>query len=70
MSSSDGGSEDEQVADQQVTGGNADPQILQYFWDLASLQQVHNSDRLDCAVRMLALAVCRHVHLPRSLTRM
>jgi hypothetical protein len=23
-----------------VTGANADPQVLQYFWDLASLQEV------------------------------
>lgn len=50
MSSSDGSSgsgssgsseaEDEQHVPQVVTGANADPQVLQYFWDLASLQQV------------------------------
>lgn len=36
------GSEDEeqQLVPQVVTGANADPQVLQYFWDLASLQQV------------------------------
>lgn len=55
MSSSDSGGEDEQTADQHVTGGNADPQVLQYFWDLASLQQV---DISDCAVPMLLFAVC------------
>jgi hypothetical protein len=50
MSSSDGSSgsgsssgsdqEDEQHVQQVITGANADPQVLQYFWDLASLQQV------------------------------
>lgn len=44
--SSDGSSgsssdqEQEQHVQQVVTGANADPQVLQYFWDLASLQQV------------------------------
>lgn len=53
MSSSDIGSEDEQLADQHVTGANADPQVLQYFWDLASLETVRCSDCLDCAVYMV-----------------
>lgn len=34
-------SEDEEDQQQQeITGANADPEVLQYFWDLASLQQV------------------------------
>jgi hypothetical protein len=32
--------EEQQAVHQVVTGANADPQVLQYFWDLASLQQV------------------------------
>ncbi len=32
--------EEQQHVPQVVTGANADPQVLQYFWDLASLQQV------------------------------
>lgn len=56
MSSSDGSSgsgssgssdaEDEQHVPQVVTGANADPQVLQYFWDLASLQQVSYDPKL------------------------
>lgn len=50
MSSSSSDAEDEQQAVQQVvTGANADPQVLQYFWDLASLQQVSSDHLLLCS---------------------
>jgi len=39
-SGSSGSEDEEQLVPQVVTGANADPQVLQYFWDLASLQQV------------------------------
>jgi hypothetical protein len=66
MSSSDGssgssasgssGSEDEeqQHVHQVVTGANADPQVLQYFWDLASLQQVRFDPELPVSASVTA----------------
>jgi hypothetical protein len=39
-SSSEDEQEEQHGGDQQVTGANADPQVLQFFWDLASLEQV------------------------------
>lgn len=44
-SGSSEGEEDQQLVQQVVTGANADPQVLQYFWDLASLQQVGATDQ-------------------------
>ncbi len=40
MSDSSDSEEHGNEEQQQVTGANADPQLLQYFWDLASLEQV------------------------------
>lgn len=39
-SSSEEEQEEQHGGDQQLTGATADPQVLQYFWDLASLEQV------------------------------
>jgi hypothetical protein len=44
-SSSEDEQEEQHGGDQQVTGATADPQVLQLFWDLASLEQV--GTRLD-----------------------
>lgn len=41
--------EEQQAVQQVVTGANADPQVLQYFWDLASLQQVSSDHLLPCS---------------------
>uniref|UniRef100_A0A383W0H0 Myb-binding protein 1A n=1 Tax=Tetradesmus obliquus TaxID=3088 RepID=A0A383W0H0_TETOB len=38
-SSSEEEQEEQHGGDQQLTGATADPQVLQYFWDLASLEQ-------------------------------
>jgi hypothetical protein len=35
----------------EVTGANADPQVLQHFWDLASLQQVSSGEADQACVR-------------------
>jgi hypothetical protein len=50
------GSEDEeqQHVNQVVTGANADPQVLQYFWDLASLQQVRFDPELPVSPSVMA----------------
>lgn len=59
--------EEQQAVQQVVTGANADPQVLQYFWDLASLQQV-SSDHLLlrhlCVVRWAVLFFCQVVCMP------
>lgn len=47
----------QQHVQQVITGANADPQVLQYFWDLASLQQViihHRPFRLPDSCLLLA----------------
>lgn len=41
-SASEDNTANEQHVHQVVTGANADPQVLQYFWDLASLEQVND----------------------------
>lgn len=50
--------EEQQHVQQVVTGANADPQVLQYFWDLASLQQVGVTDLTDEMRFAAAFAFC------------
>jgi hypothetical protein len=60
-SSSEDEQEEQHGGDQQVTGATADPQVLQLFWDLASLEQV--GTRLDPTAAVHGVA---WHHKPRS----
>jgi hypothetical protein len=46
--------EEQHGGDQQVTGATADPQVLQLFWDLASLEQVGTRFDPTAAVQCVA----------------
>jgi hypothetical protein len=56
-SSSEDEQEEQHGGDQQVTGATADPQVLQLFWDLASLEQVCSFGDVTAAVQHVA---CRN----------
>eukprot|EP00775_Hariotina_reticulata_P004051 gene4051-4298_t len=46
-------SDEEDREQQEITGANADPELLQYFWDLASLEQADRVAAADALVTAL-----------------
>ncbi|WIA18061.1 hypothetical protein OEZ85_009542 [Tetradesmus obliquus] len=65
-SSSEEEQEEQHGGDQQLTGATADPQVLQYFWDLASLEQDARQTAASSLVQALVDSQKQHEssHMP------